>query len=631
MLIRSIVTLLASWFAACLFPVYGQDLANLPSNVPLQYTPLQIPCRAVDTRVPSQNNNGPILAGTAQFFNPAGGGCNIPLPAFGSIVYAMNVTVIPHGPLGYLTVWPYSETQPVVSTLNSEDGEIKANAALVAGTNNYSSESFQPESGPNVDYGWIDVYATDTTDLVLDVTGYFTVNAAASVYVPLTPCRVVDTRISNGTFGAPALVADQQRSFLLADSHCDLPADMTAVSMNVTAVPIDGGPVRYVTVWGTPQDAATQPPPTSTLNADTGEVTSNAAIVTINTGTYGSVSAYASDNTNLVLDVTGYFVPAASAPARLSLIPVTPCRVLDTRLSSGAFEGKLTVPFTTGNDCNVPDAQAYVMNATVVPTGKLDFLTLWPDGTPQPPVSTLKATDGLVASNMAIVSSTNGSIDAYASNPTQLILDLADYFAEIPFASGSQPTVVFAGDPIMAGEVQYANNPYWTFSPVISGYLGSCCVDSIAASFGNVLTMNPRPDIVVIQFGNINEIDGSGGDGCGPFVDGYGLCSDWDTMVSEATAAGIKVITGNLLPFGPTVPPGLPGTVPAYDADITTINQSISGLLLPYQPLLLDFNTALGNGSGGYNPLYSNDGVLPNAAGYAVMTTMIKTAVKAVE
>ena len=53
----------------------------------------------------------------------------------------------------------------------------------------------------------------------------------------------------------------------MADSHCDLPADMTAVSMNVTAVPIDGGPVGYVTVWGTPQDAATEPPPTSTLNA----------------------------------------------------------------------------------------------------------------------------------------------------------------------------------------------------------------------------------------------------------------------------------------------------------------------------------------------------------------------------
>ena len=136
MLIRSIVTLLALWFAVYLLPVYGQGQAlNLPSNVPLQYTPLPIPCRAVDTRVPSQNNNGPILAGTTQEFYPAGGGCNIPLPNFGFIVYAMNVTVIPHGPLGYLTVWAAGATQPLVSTFEFRGRERKSKrAALVAGT-----------------------------------------------------------------------------------------------------------------------------------------------------------------------------------------------------------------------------------------------------------------------------------------------------------------------------------------------------------------------------------------------------------------------------------------------------------------------------------------------------------------
>jgi lysophospholipase L1-like esterase len=55
------------------------------------------------------------------------------------------------------------------------------------------------------------------------------------------------------------------------------------------------------------------------------------------------------------------------------------------------------------------------------------------------------------------------------------------------------------------------------------------------------------------------------------------------------------------------------------------------GLLLENWVQVLRINTALGNGSGGYNPLYSNDGVVPNAAGYAVMTTMIQAAVKAVE
>jgi hypothetical protein len=409
---------------------------------------------------------------------------------------------------------------------------------------------------------------------------------------------------------------------------------MTAVSMNVTAVPIDGEGVGYLTVWGTPSDGSTQPPPTSTLNADAGAVTANAAIVTINQGTYGSVSAYASNNTNLVMDVTGYFVPEASIPAGLSglsLTPLTPCRTFDTRLTSGLFEGKLVVPLT-GNSCNVPaDAGAYVMNATVVPASGLGFLTLWPDGTPQPLVSTLNASDGLVTSNMAITGSTNGTIDAYASNPTQLILDVTDDFTEVPFASGSQPTVVFAGDPILAGEVQYANNPYWIFNPVIANYLGSCCVDSLAASFGNVLTMNPRPNIAVLQFGNVDYLYGMYGDpapvACGGALDLWGLCEDWSVMVSEATAAGMKVLMGNLLPFGPNVAGYTASSVSAEDVQITTVNQYMSGLLGQYHPTVLDFNTALGNGSGGYNPLYSDDGVNPNAAGYAVMTSMIQAAI----
>jgi len=57
-----------------------------------------------------------------------------------------------------------------------------------------------------------------------------------------------------------------------------------------------------------------------------------------------------------------------------------------------------------------PSAQAFVLNATVVPPGLLAFLTLWPQGTTQPLVSTLNAIDGAVSSNLAIVPATNGSV-----------------------------------------------------------------------------------------------------------------------------------------------------------------------------------------------------------------------------
>ena len=83
-----------------------------------------------------------------------------------------------------------------------------------------------------------------------------------------------------------------------------------------------------------------------------------------------------------------------------------------------------------GSACPVPaSAQAFVLNATVVPPGPLGFLTLWPQGATQPTVSTLNAIDGAITSNLAIVPTTNGSISAFGLNPTHLILDISAYFA----------------------------------------------------------------------------------------------------------------------------------------------------------------------------------------------------------
>jgi len=65
----------------------------------------------------------------------------------------------------------------------------------------------------------------------------------------------------------------------------------------------------------------------------------------------------------------------------------------------------------------------------VVPSGALNFLTLWQQGAPQPLVSTLNAVDGAITSNMAIVPAASGAIEVFASDRTQLILDIFGYFA----------------------------------------------------------------------------------------------------------------------------------------------------------------------------------------------------------
>src|SRR5207248_11393098 len=95
-----------------------------------------------------------------------------------------------HGPLRFLTLWERGQTRPIVSTLNSQDGRIKANGAII----------------PADSSGGISVFTTDDTELVLDVDGYF-VSASAPNYnsalqfYPLTPCRVADTRNANGALG----------------------------------------------------------------------------------------------------------------------------------------------------------------------------------------------------------------------------------------------------------------------------------------------------------------------------------------------------------------------------------------------------------------------------------------------
>lgn len=126
----------------------------------------------------------------------------------------------------------------------------------------------------------------------------------ASVFVPVTPCRIADTRNADGTFGGPSLAGGQVRSFPIPSSPCGIPNTATAYSLNVTVAP--PGPLFYLTIWptGLPQ------PNVSTLNDLFGQIIANAAIVPAGIDAQRSVSVYVSDSTQVILDINGYFTPA---------------------------------------------------------------------------------------------------------------------------------------------------------------------------------------------------------------------------------------------------------------------------------------------------------------------------------
>jgi hypothetical protein len=380
----------------------------------LSFIPLAAPCRLIDTRYTQYGVLGSpyLLAGVPRDFPVPLGACTA-IPA-NAQAYSMNVTVVPHRTLTYLTMWPTGQPQPLVSTLNSFDGRIVANAAIVpAGTS-----------------GAISVYASDDTELIVDVNGYFADPASAPsglVFYAQTPCRIADTRGIgfSGPFGAPYIPSGGSRSFPVLQSSCAPPSAPQAYSLNFTVLP-RAGALQYLTVWPSGQTR----PFASTLNSLNGQVVANAAIVGAGTG--GAVSAYVTDAADLLIDTNGYFAAPGGAAA-LSFMKVTPCRIADTRFASaGALGLSATRTFDViATQCGIPyTAQAYSMNITVVPLGPLGWLTVWPTGQPQPMVSTLNSFNGAVVANAAIVpAGTNGQIDVFASNPTHVIIDINGYFA----------------------------------------------------------------------------------------------------------------------------------------------------------------------------------------------------------
>jgi hypothetical protein len=403
--------------ATSLRKVLSFVFAVLAVSIASAQTPLRLvnvtPCRLVDTR---SQTGGLGFHGTMTFNLPmsaqsggASGNC-MPFSLASAQAYSLNVTLVTvqHHRVGFLTIWPTGQTQPTVSLMNS-DGRTKANAAIVpAGTN-----------------GKVNVFLTDDADVLIDIDAYFdsASDSSALAFFPLPPCRIVDTR--NNQDGG-TLQAGVERDYPIP-GNCSVPSNAAAYSFNVTVLPTQGS-LDYLTVW--PQGVAM--PVVSTLNDGPGTVVANAAIVPAGPNSKTAFFAH-NHNTDLLLDVNGYFAPANAAPNPLSLFTLTPCRILDTRNGIGLFSGTIPVGIV-GSSCGVPGSnpEAFVLNATVVPPGRLGYLQLWPEGGSQQG-STLNANDGAITSNMAVVPAGTGndSINAFASNPTQLILDISSYFAPV--------------------------------------------------------------------------------------------------------------------------------------------------------------------------------------------------------
>jgi hypothetical protein len=267
-----------------IFDVTGYFVANTTGATFKTITP----ARVLDTR-DNTGLTGKFINGTARQLQVTG----VDVPT-GATAITGNLTVTGQSASGYLSVSPgMPPANPATSNLNFPVSDNRANGL------------FAPLDGAGK--LWI-VYKSGvvgaTTQVILDVTGYFVHDLTGLKFVPLNPARVMDTR--NGVvlsqLSGP-FVAGTAR-ILPVDGHWGVPLGASAISGNLTVTGQTGG--GFVSM----SPAAPPPvPDTSTVNFPMGDNRANGLVAPLNGSgdTYLVYVGATGKHTDLILDLSGYF------------------------------------------------------------------------------------------------------------------------------------------------------------------------------------------------------------------------------------------------------------------------------------------------------------------------------------
>ena len=267
----------------------------------------------------------------------------------------------------------------------------------------------------------------------------------------------------------------------------------------------------------------------------------------------GSAEAQASDVTSINR--------AGGLGSALRFVPVIPCRVADTRNPEGDFggpgmPGDSTRSFAIPRSgCGIPDtAQAYSLNVTVVPKGRLSFLTLFPAGQQRPVVSTLNSFGGIVVANAAIVpAGAGGAVSVYVTDATDVILDIDGYF------DSSSGAVSYSFYPAAPCRIADTRNPAGVFGgPTIPGAQSrdfpipssSCSIPDTAKAYSLNVTAVPH---------------------------GYlGYLTTWPAGQAKPTVSTLNSWTGKVVANAAIVPAGA-GPISVFVSNMSDVILDVNG------------------------------------------------------
>ena len=387
----------------------------------LQFYPLAHPIRLVDTRTGTPcNATATQISGNTSLTIPARGTCGgLTIPANAAAVTGNLTTVGPVGP-GFLTLYPGDAAKPNAANSNYQTNQTLNNVFTV---------------GLATTDGTFKLYSLSTTHAVIDLTGYFAPPGAGGLFFhPLpAPVRLLDTRAGQTACTTPGTPLLANQEFLQqGNAICGIPATALALVGNATTV----GPAAQGFLTMFPADAAL--PFVASGNYQSGQTLNSP--FTVGLSPAGQFKLFSSQQTNLVVDVLGYYSADASDTVGIGLLftPMTPARLLDTRAGQSAcFTPSAAIPASTNTPqaargtCTIPaTAQAIVGNETTVAPAAAGFLTFWPSNAARPNAATSNYAAGVNFNRHYTVGlDTDGAFLIYTLNSLHLVIDVSGSFA----------------------------------------------------------------------------------------------------------------------------------------------------------------------------------------------------------
>jgi len=247
-------------------------------------------------------------------------------------------------------------------------------------------------------------------------------------FVPLTPARIVDSRIGLGV--ASKVTAATSTPIQVTGLGGVPPAGVSAAVLNVTVTEPDFPGFVRVTPSGTTSFV-------SNLNVEhAGETLPN--LVTVPVSADGKVDFFSQAGTHVIVDVFGYYTAAAASTSG-RFIATDPTRLLDTRAAIGVpgtsvipAGGQIDVQMTGRAPVPATGVSAVVLNVTATASLGVGYITAWPTGISRPPTSNLNIENvGQSIPNQVVVPvGPTGMVSFYSNGGGHLIADVAGYFTD---------------------------------------------------------------------------------------------------------------------------------------------------------------------------------------------------------